>query len=192
MKKSILISLVALMMVLGCSKPENALNANLDENQLKSARTATPIGTLVDNGVFNTGLFLPPTVYNYPYVNWTDYGLATYDPSIYDVMVHFKYISQEAINGAVIEFIFPHIKYFVPHITNLSEEREYTVNHTANHTVITCISDLKPNKATGMFCFLVKVDCGKGQNDLTTFWTDIKINGVSAKGILENKTWKCN
>jgi hypothetical protein len=192
MKKSILISLVVLMIVMGCSKPENVLNANPDENQLKSARTATTIGTLVDNGVFNTGLFLPPATYNYQYVKWSDYGLASYDPSQYDVMVHFKYISQVAVNGAVIEFTFPHIKYFVPHITNPSEERAYTVNNTANQTVISCISDLKPDKKTGMFCFIVKVDCGKGQNGFSTLWTDVKINGVSAKGTLENKTWKCN
>jgi hypothetical protein len=39
---------------------------------------------------------------------------------------------------------------------------------------------------------MVKVDCGKGNNGLTTFWTDMKVNGVSVKGTIKNKVFACN
>jgi hypothetical protein len=43
-----------------------------------------------------------------------------------------------------------------------------------------------------MFCFLVKVDCSKGQSGYTTFWTDMKVNGVSVKGTIKNKVFACD
>ena len=43
-----------------------------------------------------------------------------------------------------------------------------------------------------MFCFLLKVDCGQGQSGYTTFWTDLKVNGVSVKGTIKNKVFVCN
>ena len=41
-----------------------------------------------------------------------------------------------------------------------------------------------------MFCFLLKIECVKG-NSNTTFWTDMKVNGVSKKGTIKNKVFDC-
>jgi len=43
-----------------------------------------------------------------------------------------------------------------------------------------------------MFCFLIKVDCGNGNSGFATFWTDMKVNGVSVKGSIKNKVFDCN
>ena len=125
-----------------------------------------------------------------------------YNPANYDVMAHFGYFSPEDVNGAVVEFTFPHIVYFLPHMNNVDQQRIYTVNNVDNQTVITCVTDLKkaywntatPPKLIGspMFCFLLKVDCGKGKSGYTTFWTDMKVNGVSVKGTIKNKVFACN
>jgi hypothetical protein len=106
-------------------------------------------------------------------------------------MTHFGYISPEAVTGAVVEFTFPHIKYFLPHMNNKNQQRIYTVNNVNNQTVITCTTDLVKGM-NPMFCFLVKVDCGKGESGYTTFWTDMKVNGVSVKGTIKNKVFACN
>lgn len=186
MKKTIYLILVAFLIVLGCSKVDDISVVNPDENQLKSARTATVFGVWDDNvGVLRTSLWAPPSVYAAPS------GYPEYVASNYDVMAHFGYISLEAATGAVIEFTFPQIQYFVPHITKPSEYRSYTVNNADNQTVITCTTDLIAGM-NPMFCFLVKVDCSKGNNGLTTFWTDMKVNGVSVKGTIKNKVFACN
>ncbi|MDP3642177.1 MAG: hypothetical protein Q8S54_03190 [Bacteroidota bacterium] len=186
MKKTIYLILVAFLIVLGCSKVDDVSVVNQDENQLKSARTATALGVWDDNvGVLRTSLWATPAVYIAPA------GYPAYVASNYDVMAHFGYISPEAVTGAVVEFTFPHIEYFVPHITKPSEYRTYSVNNLDNATVITCTADLVKGM-NPMFCFLVKVDCGKGNNGLTTFWTDMKVNGVSVKGPIKNKVFACN
>ena len=105
-------------------------------------------------------------------------------------MTHFGYISPVAIKGAVVEFTFPHIKYFLPHMNGAGQQRVYTVNNVNNPTVITCTTDLVVGM-NPMFCFLVKVDCSKGGNGYTTFWTDMKVNGVSVKGTIKNKVFAC-
>ena len=117
-------------------------------------------------------------------------------------MAHFGYFSPEDVNDAVVEFTFPHIVYFLPHMNAANQQRIYTVNNVDNQTVITCVTDLKkaywntanPPKLIGspMFCFLLKVDCGKGKSGYTTFWTDMKVNGVSVKGSIKNKVFACN
>jgi hypothetical protein len=43
-----------------------------------------------------------------------------------------------------------------------------------------------------MFCFLVKVDCSKGNSGFANIWTDMKVNGVSVKGTIKNKVFACN
>jgi len=106
-------------------------------------------------------------------------------------MAHFGYISPEAFTGAVVEFTFPHIKYFIPHMNNKNQQRIYTVNNADNQTVIRCTTDLAKGM-NPMFCFLVKIDCGKGNSGFTTFWTDMKVNGVSVKGAIKNKVFACN
>ncbi len=191
MKKTIYVSLMAFVMLMGCSKSANDLSINQEENQLKlasgeshSARTATPFGLPGDKieDVLETALYYPPVSYTAP----TDYPV--YVASNYDLMAHFRYKSQEAVTGAVVEFTFPHIKYFVPHVP---AGRIYTVNNVNNQTVITTITNLNAGW-NPMFCFIVKVDCGKGKSGFTTFWTDMKINGVSVKGSIKNKVFVCN
>lgn len=148
MKKTIYFSLVALLIVLGCSKVYDVSVVNPGENQLKSARAATALGVWDDNvGVLRTSLWAPPASYIAPE------GYPAYDASDYDVMAHFGYISPEAVTSAVVEFTFQNIQYFVPHITQESEFRTYTVNYIGNQTVITCTADLIEGM-NPMFCFL--------------------------------------
>jgi hypothetical protein len=220
MKTTISFVLVAFLIVLGCSK-SGEFTVNPDSNQLKSARTASPIAEWTkpaiwdNNSVLQTALWLPPsaglTLQNYSFAQFPDYdfspyyinGETEYNPANYDLMAHFGYFSPEDVDDAVVEFTFPHIEYFVPHMNNINQQRIYTVNNIDNQTVITCITDLKkaywntaanPPKLIGspMFCFLVKVDCGKGESGYTTFWTDMKVNGVSVKGSIKNKVFACN
>lgn len=161
--------------------------------------------TIWDNnvGVLNTALWgVPPfgNLPNYSFAQFPDYdfspyyeinGGTEYNPENYDLMAHFGYISPVTISGAVVEFTFPHIKYFLPHMNNLNQQRIYTVSNIENQTVITCTTDLVAGM-NPMFCFLVKVDCGKGKSGFTTFWTDMKVNGVSVKGTIKNKVFECN
>ena len=227
MKTTISFVIFALLTVIGCSKSDD-FRINPDQNQLKSARTATPItpwatpGTITiwdNNSMLQTALWMPPSVGtalpNYSFTQFPDYdfspyylnGETEYNPGNYDLMAHFGYFSPEDVNDAVVEFTFPHIEYFIPHMNNINQQRIYTVNNMDNQTVITCITNLKkahweyPVKGgvvtptwTGspMFCFLVKVDCGKGKSGFTTFWTDMKVNGVSVKGTIKNKVFACN
>jgi len=211
MKKTIYCCLVTFLIVLGCSKSDD-FTVNTDENQLKSARTASPIapwgikhpGFWDDNpGVLRTSLWFPPSVglslpnysfAQYPQYNFSPYylnGETEYNPDNYDVMTHFGYISPEAVTGAVVEFTFPHIKYFLPHMNANDQQRVYTVNNVNNPTVITCTTDLVKGM-NPMFCFLVKVDCGKGNSGFVTYWTDMKVNGVSVKGPIKNKVFVSN
>jgi hypothetical protein len=207
MKTKISFVLVAfLMIVLGCSKSDE-FGVNPNENQLKSARTATPISTNLqywdNNSVLQTSLWLPPSFglklpdysfAQFPLYDFSPYylnGETEYNPANYDVMTHFGYISPEAVSGAVVEFTFPHILYFLPHINGPKQQRIYTVNNENNQTVITCTANLVKGM-NPMFCFLVKVDCSKGNSGLTTFWTDMKVNGVSVKGTIKNKVFACN
>lgn len=243
MKKTIYLFLVAFLIVLGCSKVANVPVVSPEEPQLKSAKigspvlTATPITpwatpgaiTIWDNnvGVLNTALFTPPSLGplpNYSFTQLPNYdfspyfkinGGTEYNPTKYDLMAHFGYISPKAVSGAVVEFTFTHIKYFLPHMNNINQQRIYTVNHEDHEykkddegeddeTVITCTTDLVQGM-NPMFCFLVKVDCGKDErsekverdhgkvkSSLTTFWTDMKVNGVSVKGTIKNKVYACN
>ncbi len=221
MKKTIYFSLVAFLMVMGCSKVNDVPVVNPGENQLKSAsstsaRTASPITPWADpnaktiwdnNDVLMTALWAPPglgsaypdysfhqLVYDFSpyYVN----GETEYNPANYDLMAHFGYFSPEDVDNAVVEFTFPHIKYFLPHMlvsdaSGQDTRRVFTVNNANNQTVITCTTDLVAGM-NPMFCFLVKVDCGKGKSGFATFWTDMKVNGVSVKGTIKNKVFACN
>ncbi len=208
MKTTISFVIFAFLIVMGCSKSDD-FTVNPDENQFKSARTASPIAQWTkpaiwdNNSMLQTALWLPPAVGpalpNYSFTQFPDYdfspyylnGETEYNPANYDVMTHFGYISPEDVTGAVVEFTFPHIEYFLPHMNNINQQRIYTVNNVNNQTVITCTTDL--NKGMNpMFCFLVKVDCGKGESGYTTFWTDMKVNGVSVKGTIKNKVFACN
>ncbi len=208
MKTKISFVMVAFLMILGCSKSED-FTVNPEENQLKSARAASPIAawtkpaTWDNNSNLQTALWLPPsaglTLPNYSFAQFPEYdfspyfvnGEAEYNPANYDVMNHFGYISPEAVTGAVVEFTFPHIEYFLPHMNNKNQQRIYTVNNEDNQTVITCKTNLVKGM-NPMFCFLIKVDCGNGKSGYTTFWTDIKVNGVSVKGTIKNKVFDCN
>jgi hypothetical protein len=226
MKKTIYFSLMAFLFIMGCAKVANDPAATPDENELKSTITASPIApwgspaVWDDNvGVLRTALWAPPALGplpNYSFTQFPDYnfrpyyvhGNKEYNPANYDVMAHFGYISPEAVTGAVVEFTFRHIKYFLPHMNNLNQQRIYFVNHEDfedNETVITCTTDLVKGM-NPMFCFLVKIDCGddergfakgksgcgKEESGLTTFWTDMKVNGVSVKGTITNKVFACN
>ena len=208
MKTTISFVMFALLIVMGCSKSDD-FTINQDENQFKSARTASPIAQWTkpaiwdNNSVLQTALWLPPsvgpTLPNYSFAQFPLYdfspyylnGETEYNPANYDVMTHFGYISPEVVTGAVIEFTFPHIQYFLPHMNNVNQQRIYTVNNVDNQTVITCTTDLIKGM-NPMFCFLVKVDCGEGNSGFTTFWTDMKVNGVSVKGTIKNKVFACN
>jgi len=208
MKKTIYFSFMAFLIVSGCSKSDD-FTVNQGANQLKSARTASPIAAWTkpaiwdNNSMLQTALWLPPsaglTLPNYSFAQFPLYDFSSYfenggteyNPANYDVMTHFGYISPEAVTGAVVEFTFPHIKYFLPHMNNKNQQRIYTVNNVNNPTVITCTTDLVKGM-NPMFCFLIKVDCDKGESGYTTFWTDMKVNGVSVKGTIKNKVFACN
>lgn len=201
--------------VISCSEDADFIDAN---NQLQeetilnqdALRIASPIASYPsvptwDNnvGVLNTALFSPPafgeTWPNYSFTQFPSYDFSPYylnneteyNPAYYDVMAHFGYISPEALTDAVVEFTFPQIKYFVPHFTNASQQRIYTVTNVNNQTVITTITNLKVG-VNPMFCFIVKVDCGKGKSGYATIWSDMKVNGVSVKGSIKNKVFSCN
>jgi len=208
MKKTIYFSFMTFLIVSGCSKSDD-FTVNQGANQLKSARTASPIAVWTkpaiwdNNSMLQTALWLPPsaglTLPNYSFAQFPLYDFSSYfvnggteyNPANYDVMTHFGYISPEAVTGAVVEFTFPHIKYFLPHMNNKNQQRIYTVNNVNNPTVITCTTDLVKGM-NPMFCFLIKVDCDKGESGYTTFWTDMKVNGVSVKGTIKNKVFACN
>jgi hypothetical protein len=207
MKTLLYFGMISFLFVIGCSKKDDVSAVNPTENQLKS--TISPIAPWGspaiwdDNaGVLKTALWYPPALGalpNYSFTQFPNYdftpyflnGETEYNPNNYDVMAHFGYISPVAVTGAVVEFTFPHIEYFLPHMNNLNQQRIYTVNNAGNQTVITCITDLVQGM-NPMFCFLVKVDCGSGNNGHTTFWTDMKVNGVSVKGTINNKVFDCN
>jgi hypothetical protein len=205
MKTTIIFALASLLLIPGCSKSNN-FKFDSNENQMNSVRTASPIAQWTkpaiwdNNSVLQTALWLPPTLgatlpnysfTQFPLYDFSPYylnGETEYNPANYDVMTHFGYMSPAAVEGAVIEFTFPHIQYFLPHMNNINQQRIYTVNNENNQTVITCTTNLVQGM-NPMFCFLVKVDCGNG---LTTFWTDMKVNGVSVKGTIKNKVFACN
>ena len=211
MKTAISLMMLALLIVMGCSKSDE-FTVNPEGKQLKSARTASPItpwatpGAITiwdNNSMLQTALWRPPSVGtalpNYSFTQFPNYdfspyylnGETEYNPGNYDVMAHFGYISPAAITSAVVEFTFPHIEYFLPHMNNINQQRIYTVNNAGNQTVISCTTNLVQGM-NPMFCFLVKVDCGNGNNGHTTFWTDMKVNGVSVKGTINNKVFSCN
>ncbi len=197
MKKTIYFSFVAFLIVLGCSKVGDVSVVNPGEIQLKSARIASIFGVVDNTSVLQTSVWAPPPTTGYLYSWFPGYDFTkydsdnVYDANDYDLMTHFVYISPEDVTGAVVEFTFPQIKYFVPHITGPKQQRIYTVNNVDNPTVITCTTDLVkgPNP---MFCFIVKVDCSKGKSGFANVWTDMKVNGVSVKGTIKNKVFACN
>jgi hypothetical protein len=208
MKKAIYFSFVAFLILSGCSKSDD-LTVTTEDNQFKSARTASPIAPWGkpaiwdNNSVLQTALWLPPGVGpslpNYSYTQFPLYdfspyfvnGETEYNPVNFDLMTHFGYISPEAVTGAVVEFTFPHIQYFIPHMNNVNQQRIYTANNENNQTVITCTTNLVKGM-NPMFCFLIKIDCGKGNSGYSTFWTDMKVNGISVKGTIKNKVFACN
>jgi hypothetical protein len=158
-------------------------------------------GVADNTDVLQTSIWAPPPTSAYRYSQWPGwpvYDYTKYDPDNvynakdYDLMCHFIYNSPEAISGAVVEFTFPHIKYFVPHITGPKQLRNYTVNNVNNQTVINCTTDLVKGWNAAMFCFIVKADCSKGNSGYATIWTDMKVNGVSVKGTIKNKVFACN
>jgi len=216
MKKTIYVSLMAFLVLLGCSKSPSELTVNQDENQLQpaqnsslSARTASPIAnwpgpaTWDSNSMLKTALWFPPSLgpaypnysfSQFPLYNYSPYylnGSTQYNPANYDLMAHFGYISPVAVTGAFVEFTFPHILHFVPHMNNPNQQRTYTVNNANNQTVISCTTNLVAGM-NPMFCFLLKIDCGNGNSGFSTFWTDMKVNGVSVKGSIKNKVFDCN
>ncbi len=247
MKKTIYASLVAFLIVLGCTKMNVVSPVNPNENQLKSDKITSPVlvaspiapwgsPAVWDNnvGVLNTALWYPPTLGplpNYSFTQFPNYdfspyfeinGGTEYNPTRYDLMAHFGYLSPDAVTGAVVEFKFRHIKYFLPHMNNANQQRIYTIKHEhnegeendedkehnrhhgRNQTVITCTTDLVKGM-NPMFCFLIKIDCReeeksekehgdheKSENVFTSFWTDMKVNGVSVKGTIKNKVFACN
>jgi hypothetical protein len=196
MRKTIYFSFLAFLFFLGCSKSDD-LAVNTNENQLKSARTASVFGVADNTSLLQTSVWAPPPTSGYSYSSWPAYDFKKFDPdnaynaSDYDLMTHFVYISPEAVSGAVVEFTFPHIQYFVPHVGGSKQQRIYTVNNENNQTVITRTTDLVAG-ANPMFCFIVKADCSKGNSGFATIWTDMKVNGVSVKGTIKNKIYACN
>jgi hypothetical protein len=216
MRKTIYVSLIASLMILGCSKSSGDLTSTLDENQLQSAnntsRSAIAISPIAnwpgpaiwDNtSILQTALWLPPSMgpalpnysfSQFPLYDYSPYyvnGETEYNPANYDLMAHFGYKSPEAVTGAVVEFTFPHILCIIPHMNNINQQRIYTINNANNQTKISCTTNLVAGM-NPMFCFLIKVDCGKGNSGFSTFWTDMKVNGVSVKGSIKNKVFDCN
>jgi hypothetical protein len=204
MKKTIYISLMVFLMLLGCTKSVTDIPVTQDENQLKifnekSARTATEFNVYENTIVLQTAIFPPLATGAYSYASFAPYdftpyfinGETVYHSENYDLMTHFQYYSTVPLTNAVVEFTFPHILYFVPHVTNGNKHRVFTTNNLNNETVITTITNFT-NGWNPMFCFMVKVDCSKGKSGLATIWSDMKINGVSVKGSIKNKVFACN
>ncbi|HJS53156.1 MAG TPA: hypothetical protein VJ765_01395 [Chitinophagaceae bacterium] len=216
MKKIVHASLIASLMLLSCSKSANDLTVSQDEDQLQaarntppSARNTSPIAnwpgpaTWDNNSMLQTALWLPPSlgpslpnysISQFPLYDYSPYllnGETEYNPVNYNLMAHFGYISPEAVTGAVVEFTFPHILHLLPHMNNINQQRIYTVNNADNQTVVSCTTNLVKGM-NPMFCFLIKVDCGNGNSGYSTFWTDMKVNGVSVKGTIKNKIFDCN
>jgi len=204
MKKTIYFSLMTILVLLGCSKSTKDLNNNQDEQQLQSVqnasnRTATPFGTWDNNDVLQTGVFRPQSQGTYSYASFPTYdfspyfinGETVYNANNYDAMTHFQYYSSVPVADAVVEFTFPHILYFVPHVINANKHIIFTVNNVNNQTVISTITNLTAGW-NPMFCFMVKVDCSRGNSGYATIWTDMKVNGVSVKGTIKNKIFDCN
>ena len=203
MKKIIYVSLIACLILFGCTKAYNDWAVRQDENQLQSAkpgstRTATEFGVWDNNDVLQSVIGLPQSTGTYSYANFPAYdfspyyinGETVYNANNYDLMTHFQYYSSVPVTDAVVEFTFPHILYFVPHLGSLNKNRIFTANNVNNQTVITTITNL----TTGwnpMFCFMVKADC-KNQSGYATIWSDMKVNGVSVKGSIKNKVFDCN
>ena len=186
MKNVIFLLIGTFLIILGCSRVDDISSENQSENLLKSAPSPSVFGVWDDNpGILRTVILAPPSVYTAPA------GYPAYVATNYDLITHFNYISSQTVTSALIEFTFPHILYFVPHITKPSEFRTYSVNNYGNNTVISCTADLTAGM-NPMFCFMVKVDCVKGNSGFTTVWTDMKVNGVSVKGPIKNKIWACN
>ena len=211
MKTAISLMMLALLIVMGCSKSDE-FTVNPDGKQLKSARTASPItpwatpGAITiwdNNSMLQTALWRPPSVgtalpnysiTQFPLYDFSPYyvnGQTEYNPANYDLMAHFGYFSPEDVDDAVVEFTFPHIEYFIPHMNNKNQQRIYTVNNVDNQTVITCTTNLVKGM-NPMFCFLVKADCSKGKSGYSNIWADMKVNGVSVKGTIKNKVFVCN
>lgn len=198
MKKTTYISLIAFLILFGCTKAYNDSGIKQDKNQL-SERTATPFNVFDNNSVLQSGIFpkLATGAYSYtsfPMYDFSPYfinGETQYNANNYDLMTHFQYYSSVAVSNAVVEFTFPHILYFVPHVTNVNKHRIFTVNNVNNQTVITTVTNLTAGW-NPMFCFMVKADCSKGNSGYATIWTDMKVNGISVKGSIKNKIFDCN
>lgn len=217
MKKTFYFISLAFFVIIGCSKPTADLSANPDEIEMKSGRTSTPFGVADNNGtapnlILETALYapqpLPPAKGGFSYTQFPDYdfrpylinGETEYNPANYDLMAHFQYTSPVAVQNAVVEFTFHHIKYFVPHVIANNKKWVYTVQNKDNEdskTIITCTTNLDMGR-NPMFCFIMKVDCEKGKSvrddgksGYTTFWTDMTVNGVSVKGTIKDKVFDC-
>ncbi len=204
----IALGIVMIFGAVSCSKDTGTISVD-KQLQIKTSteqiasRSASVFGWggSDNNAVLETSVW-SPAKFSYPinyYSYFSDYdfspyyinGETTYDATKYDLMCHFGYTSPEAVSGAVVEFTFPQISYFVPHIDNENKHRIFTVNNANNQTVISCTTNLVAG-VNPMFCFIVKADCGKGKSGFATIWTDMKINGVSVKGTIANKVFKCS
>ncbi|HCE54598.1 MAG TPA: hypothetical protein DER05_06135 [Lutibacter sp.] len=185
-----------------CSKDSEFIDAN---NQLQeknatiqyASRTATQFGVPDNTDVLKTSIWPKLATFDhtaFPTYDFSPYfvnGETAYNADNYDLMVHFVYISPAALTDAVVEFTFPQIIRFFPHVIDGNEHRTFIVNNQNNQTVITTVTNLDEGW-NPMFCFMVKADCSKGKSGFCTIWSDIKVNGVSVKGTVKNKVFECN
>lgn len=193
---------VMVFSALSCSKETDFIDAN-NQFQEKTTtaqyafRTATTFGVFDNSDVLESAIFLPLAAFNhtlFPTYDFSPYfvnGETEYNADNYDLMAHFIYISPEALTNAVVEFTFPQILHFFPHVTDGNKHRIFTVNNINNQTIITTVTDLDEGW-NPMFCFMIKADCSKGKSGFATIWSDMKVNGVSVKGTIKNKVFECN
>lgn len=193
---------VMVFSTVSCSKDSEFIDAN---NQLQeknatvqdASRTATPFGVYDNSDVLESAIFPKLATFDhavFPAYDFSPYfvnGETGYNANNYDLMAHFVYISPEALTDAVVEFTFPQILRFFPHVTNGNKHRTFTVNNVNNQTVISTVTNLNEGW-NPMFCFMVKADCSKGKSGFSTIWSDIKVNGVSVKGSVKNMVFDCN
>lgn len=186
-----------------CSKDSDSIDENylLQEKNATvqvASRTATPFGVPDNSAVLKTSIWpkLATSAYNlaiFPEYDFSPYFVneeTGYNADYYDFMTHFVYISPEDLTDAVVEFTFPHILRFFPHVIPGNKHRTFTVNNVNNQTVITTVTNLDEGW-NPMFCFMVKADCSKGKSGFSTIWSDIKVNGVSVKGSVKNMVFDC-
>lgn len=180
MKRIIYLSLVAFLIVLGCSKTDD-FAVNQDENQLKSAtvNSSEESQSIASSVVESCELLSVEEKPNHPALKISE-G---------ETMVHIIFTSSGYLENAIVEITLPQIlKYRIGPGSGYREDL-FTPNNIDQPTVITWVGDLA-SCTPKIFCIIVKPNCNASGK--AVIWSDFKVNGVSKKGTIKNKVFVCN